>query len=145
MTRIRKRYVVLAILAIIAAVLTVIDHREDDPLTRYGFFHVYDSPAGKPFRLLGAPPGSGPLTNFRHRNSDNSPFTASGSYVTPGSARDALRYYVAGCRRLGLSTPASNETTRNYPGAICDGEAIVVVTPRCDDDGCTTGLGVMGW
>lgn len=94
---------------------------------------------------LGAPRGAGPLTDFREHDRDGMQNeAASGSYRVPLPPMLILDHYRAACRRAGLVLPASAETRDYQPAAICDGPAIVTVTPRCDGEACAVFVEVIG-
>ncbi len=97
------------------------------------------------FRQLGAPPGAGPVVDFRQHDHDGMQNEdASGSYHVAMSATAILDHYRRACRRIGLASPPSAETLTYYPAALCDGAAIVTVTTRCAGTGCTVFVEVVG-
>ena len=114
-------------------------------LARLGFLQIYGSTADRYFHELGAPPGSGPLTDYRRHDRDGMQNEdASGSYRVPLSRQGVLTHYTSACRRLGLASPASAETLAYHPRAICDGPAIVTIQPRCTGATCDVFVEVIG-
>jgi hypothetical protein len=132
-------------LAVIAAALLTAPRLHQDAFARANIWRPDDSTADRYFRALGAPPGAGPLTGFRHNDQDGMVAEyASGSYRVRLSRDQALDYYRAACRRVGLTSPASAETLTYYPEALCSGSVIVSITSRCSGATCNVFVEVTG-
>lgn len=101
--------------------------------------------AARYFEQLGAPPGAGPVIDFRQHDRDGMQNEdASGSYRVPLPAAAILDHYRRACRQRGLTSPPSAETRTYYPNALCDGAVIVTVEPRCTGPECTVFVEVVG-
>ena len=103
------------------------------------------SSAERYFRALGAPPGAAPVQGFRSHDQDGMQNEgASGSYRVPLPRGAVLGHYRAACQQLGLRSLPSAETLTYYPKALCDGAAIVTVTPTCANKHCDVFVEVVG-
>lgn len=133
------------VLIVAAMAVCLVFGANNHGLARLGLTELSETAATRYFRALGAPPGAGSLTDFREHDRDGMQNeAASGSYRVPLPQAAVLGHYRAACRSAGLTTPASAETRAYYPTAICDGPAIVTVTPRCDGKACVVFVEVIG-
>ena len=137
----RRRWLglLVAVVAVALASMTYVHLSHSVSLPTQG------ASAERYFRALGAPPGGGPLRDFRTHNQDGMQNEdASGSYTMTLSRGAVLSHYRAACQRLGLRSPPSAETLRYAPEALCDGAATVTVTPTCTNGGCDVFVAVIG-